>query len=829
MQVSAAGTVQWATPFGGTYSDEVNGVAIDLRNNDVLLGGFVGNGAPVGDPVRFGHSAEWAAHTLGGADAFVARINADGGVVWAQLFGGSGVDMVLSAGVDNEGAALVAGYFESPAATFGSGAGAVVLYNAASDDGGPSADAFALKLSASGTLLWAVQLGGAGYDVVWGADVAPLTGELYVGGSFEGDGFAAGPEQLEVPEALRTNKRHGFVVKLARDGSVAWTLPVAGAGNEDVLRIAVDAADGSVYVAAATDSYNALFGNEDEGILSDELAQRLQPLPRGTTRAVVAQLAPSGQPMWAAVVGAGLSFALALDPVRGAAGALAIGGALRIKPSPFALPSGTASALLAGFGTGSDADGFVARFAGPLPALPPGSATPGGANSTANAAAVAAAAAAAAGSGGGGGSSSMAVGAGGAVGGVGILAAAVFYAVRKRRRAAREPDTTEQLVPEANRRPFSLPGSWGAAEPPSAPSRRENLHAIAARSPSPAARGQSRLAALQAVAANASLGRATSPPAAGQSRLAALQAIAARPLSPPSQRGMPPPASPAWGAPTWGPSPTGGRPLSPGFDASRRPSERGWPAEARPSQVQLTAAQQRPLSPGVRPQLHSRPPSPGGRISAASSRPASAEGGYRAQLRPLSPAARPSVAQDTWEIKPPAPVAQDTWELRPPAPAQLQFREPPPDAWQQQRAVRESAAPPQLQFREPPQQQPRYAPPASPAFWEQRAARASTPSAYAQQQQLPEQPPPPPPPPQQQQPVIMVPPPPRPARNLRLAAASRSLSLSLQQDELDAAGASGGAPEEPQLSASRPALQFAARRAKMLEEQARRTEESHDD
>ena len=74
----------------------------------------------------------------------------------------------------------------------------------------------------------------------------------------------------------------------------------------------------------------------------------------------------------------------------------------------------------------------------------------------------------------------------------------------------------------------------------------------------------------------------------------------------------------------------------------------------------------------------------------------------------------------------------------------------------------------------------------------------------------------------------MVPPPPRPARNLRLAAASRSLSLSLQQDELDAAGASGGAPEEPQLSA-RPALQFAARRAKMLEEQARRTEESHDD
>lgn len=444
----------WATPFGGTYSDEVNSVALDLRVNDVLLGGFVGNGAPVGDPVRFGHSAEWGAHTLGGADAFVARVNADGGVVWASLFGGSGVDMVLSVGVDSEGNALVAGYFESTAATFGTGAGAIVLYNAASDGGGPSADAFALKLSAAGTLLWAVQLGGAGYDVVWGADVAPLTGELYVGGSFEGDGFVVGPEQLEVPEALRTNKRHGFVVKIAKDGSVAWTLPVAGAGNEDVLRIAVDAADGSVYVSAATDSYSALFGNEDEGLLSDELAQRLQPLPRGTIRAVVAQLAPGGQPMWAAVVGAGLGFALALDPVRGAAGALVLGGALRIKTSPFALPSGTASTLLAGFGTGEDADGFVAKFAGPLPALLPGSATPGAANATANAAAVAAAAAAAASGGGsGGGGSSMAVGAGGAVGGAAVLAAAVFYVAQAAAHVAR---AGHHRAPCARRQPAAV-------------------------------------------------------------------------------------------------------------------------------------------------------------------------------------------------------------------------------------------------------------------------------------------------------------------------------------------------------------------------------------
>jgi hypothetical protein len=122
---------------------------------------------------------------------------------------------VLALAADASGAALAAGYFESPACTFGTGAGAVVLANGGGAGGG--ADAFALKVSAAGTVLWAVRLGGAGYDVVWGAAVAPDSGDLLVAGSFDGDALMAGaPPSAVVLDASApgSGTRDGFVARV---------------------------------------------------------------------------------------------------------------------------------------------------------------------------------------------------------------------------------------------------------------------------------------------------------------------------------------------------------------------------------------------------------------------------------------------------------------------------------------------------------------------------------------------------------------------------------------------------------------------------------------
>jgi hypothetical protein len=214
-QLSSSGTVLWAVAVGGTYADECNAVVRDAASGDALLGGFAGNGARAGDAVRFGPGAAVTRRTAGGPDAFLARLTRDGGVRWAALFGGVGTDMVLALAADADGAALATGYFESPSATFGAGPAAVVLTNAGGGAAGAtaSADAFALKLSAAGTLLWAVALAGPGYDVSWGAAVVPATSELLVAGSFDGGRLLAGDVQLDAPA---DGTRNGYIAKARR-------------------------------------------------------------------------------------------------------------------------------------------------------------------------------------------------------------------------------------------------------------------------------------------------------------------------------------------------------------------------------------------------------------------------------------------------------------------------------------------------------------------------------------------------------------------------------------------------------------------------------------
>jgi hypothetical protein len=212
-QLSSSGTVLWAVTVGGTYADECNAVTRDPVSGDALLGGFAGNGAPAGDAVRFGPGAAVTRRTAGGPDAFLARVSRDGAVRWAALFGGGGTDMVLAVAADEDGAALATGYFESPTCTFGAGPAAVVLTNAGGSGSAASADAFALKLSAAGTLLWAVALAGPGYDVSWGAAVVPSSGELLVAGSFDGGQLRAGDVELDAPA---DGMRNGYIAKARR-------------------------------------------------------------------------------------------------------------------------------------------------------------------------------------------------------------------------------------------------------------------------------------------------------------------------------------------------------------------------------------------------------------------------------------------------------------------------------------------------------------------------------------------------------------------------------------------------------------------------------------
>lgn len=150
---------------------------------------------------------------IGNTDAYAVRLNgSDGLPVWAANFGGFGAEAYgRSIAIDSHGDVIVAGSFQfnnlsQPALT---------------KQG--SRDAFAIKLSPGGQTLWARTIGAAGADVFLEAVITDSTGNIYLGGSyFGGSAPLAGLTKL--------GNRDGLVLRMNRDGSLAWARNFGGAG-----------------------------------------------------------------------------------------------------------------------------------------------------------------------------------------------------------------------------------------------------------------------------------------------------------------------------------------------------------------------------------------------------------------------------------------------------------------------------------------------------------------------------------------------------------------------------------------------------------------------
>jgi uncharacterized protein (TIGR03437 family) len=166
-------------------------------------------------------------------DAFVAKVAADGTVLWATYLGGSDQDQAIALAVDQQGNVYVTGNTLSadfPATTRRIGA-----------SGQPAV--FATKLSAAGAVLWSALLGGqpGTAAVTIAADSA---GAVYLAGR-------AGPGYPTTQGALvgtaDAGSYTGFLTKLNADASLAWST-LLGAHYTYPGSILVDAS-GAILVA----------------------------------------------------------------------------------------------------------------------------------------------------------------------------------------------------------------------------------------------------------------------------------------------------------------------------------------------------------------------------------------------------------------------------------------------------------------------------------------------------------------------------------------------------------------------------------------------------
>ena len=280
-------TVDWVKNFGGELSDEGFGVDVDKEGNTYLTGSFEDN-VTFGDDITLDNN--------GKSDAFVAKLNETGEVLWAKNFGGSSFDDAFDIKVDEAGNSYITGRFEGQA-TFlseeNSDLGSVEREISAENDNQPQEDApailipaetsiildskgskdiFVTKLDSSGKVKWAKNFGSDsnGLDSGEGITVDKL-GNIYIAGRFEGT--ATFGEQ----NSLTSNGfEDGFVTKLNENGEVVWAKKFGGEDSDIVNAVTVDEL-GNTYVTgrfAGTvnfDANNSLTSNGQDDIFVSKL------------------------------------------------------------------------------------------------------------------------------------------------------------------------------------------------------------------------------------------------------------------------------------------------------------------------------------------------------------------------------------------------------------------------------------------------------------------------------------------------------------------------------------------------------------------------------
>jgi hypothetical protein len=228
--------LQWNTFLGGAGNDSATSMALDGSGN-IFVAGI--------------SSASWGSETFEGglSDAYVAKLNKNGTLLWHTLLGGNGTDYGTGIAADATGNVYVTGISN---ATWGNPQNNFITEDPATDD------VFVAKLDSNGTLMWSTFMGATGDDR--GFAVTVKENNVYVaGGSVNAWGDTpVNQHGGELPD--------GFVASLnGDDGTLLWNTfagavcPSGGCIEDDqcaAYAITVDKNNNVIVVGDSTVSFD---------------------------------------------------------------------------------------------------------------------------------------------------------------------------------------------------------------------------------------------------------------------------------------------------------------------------------------------------------------------------------------------------------------------------------------------------------------------------------------------------------------------------------------------------------------------------------------------
>jgi hypothetical protein len=199
----------WAVTWGSESSDETtHDLKLDTSNNILICGCFLSQ-------VDFDPSPYDDIHTSNGRqDCFVSKYDIDKNYKWSITWGGTENDRPYEMVIDSSDNIYVVGSFKE-----------TVDFDPGPDEEYRTAifwDAFFVKFSSEGQLIWAKTWGGEDGDIANSTDI-DSSGNLYITGNFSGI-VDFDPSGNECIKSSWNNCDDTFISKFDADGNFLWVI-----------------------------------------------------------------------------------------------------------------------------------------------------------------------------------------------------------------------------------------------------------------------------------------------------------------------------------------------------------------------------------------------------------------------------------------------------------------------------------------------------------------------------------------------------------------------------------------------------------------------------
>ena len=261
LKIDPAGRLVYSTYLGGSSEETARGIAVDPSGSVYVTGHSNSLDFPTANPLQSvagGGTCGTGTFRYSCADAFVAKLNPAGGLVYSTYLGGGRDDYGRAIAIDSGGNAYVAGVTES--SDFPLQNALQPMFNAGKceDCLQRNADAFVTKLDASGQLVYSTFLGGSGHETVTGIAVESSGRVLVTGGTLSTDLPLAAPFSstysascLASPPPFFTSEvcHDAFLAQLNAEGSALLLSTFLDCVTcDDSLSLSLDAS-GSLFLA----------------------------------------------------------------------------------------------------------------------------------------------------------------------------------------------------------------------------------------------------------------------------------------------------------------------------------------------------------------------------------------------------------------------------------------------------------------------------------------------------------------------------------------------------------------------------------------------------